>query len=534
MKSRRTEKQKFFLINQRKPTWQIALRIALIYLSIGLAWILLSDIFIMDYITNPIIQSRIHIIKGLVYVCISAIVIYFLIAPTLAKQSDNEQVIRENQNELKAMLYYDHLTGLSNRRKLVEHLPGFLNTAAKKEKALIFIDIDNIKLINDTLGHRFGDEFIAETARRVGSILMSPDEMYRLGGDEFLILTQYETVEDLRAKIRGMLILFESPLSVEKTLIHSTISIGISLYPMHSTSPEELLKFADMAMYRSKQTGKNRAIFYDPTMMAEINERMSIGEQLHDALKNNELEVFYQPQITTATHMVAGFEALIRWNNTKLGRVPPDKFISVAEETHLIIPIGQWILRESCKFLKRLQNQGFVDVSMSVNISMIQLIQEDFVPSVLGIIAETKIDPKKLELEITESVLMESYLVIREHLDALRAQGIGIALDDFGKGYSSLSYLEQLPITTLKIDKLFIDRIDDGTADTSIAGNIVNIGKKFGLSVLAEGVETKTQLDYLSGHNCDRIQGWIFSKALPMNEAEQYIDNHSDTGSHKD
>jgi diguanylate cyclase (GGDEF)-like protein len=516
------QQNKFFFINERKPTWKAAVRISLIYLAFGLLWILLSDSIVGFFIKDRELITKISIAKGFVYVLLSTLIIFLTVAPALKKLSDSEQVIVENRNELKALLYYDHLTGLSNRRKLIERLPDFLEDSTSKGKALLFIDIDNIKLINDTMGHNFGDSLIAETAKRLSSILVPPDEVYRLGGDEFIILTKFSQITALREKSAEILRLFETPFTIEKSLIHCTISIGISLYPMHGTDPGELLKCADIAMYQAKNGGKNTTALYNNNMMSVINDRMSIGEYLHDALENDELEVYFQPQVNTETRKVSGYEALLRWNNRVLGKVTPDRFICVAEETHLIIPIGEWILRKSCLFLKRMHSRGFTHLDISVNVSIIQLLQDDFAKRVAKIIEECEIDPAKIEIEITESVLMESHAVIREHLDELRRTGVSIALDDFGKGYSSLSYLEQLPITTLKVDKSFVDRITDAANDTSITGNIVRIGKKLGLTVVAEGVETETQLAYLSYQQCDRIQGWIFSKALPEIEAEEY------------
>jgi diguanylate cyclase (GGDEF)-like protein len=527
--NRRSNKQKFFLVTERKSPWKIALRVALIYAVFSLAWIFLSDTAVFFFIRDEALRNQISIFKGFSFVVLSATLIYCLTAPAFSKLSDDEQVILENRNELKALLYYDHLTGLSNRRKLIERLPVFLEDATTKSKALLFIDIDNIKLINDTMGHIFGDTLITETARRLSSCLVSPDEIYRNGGDEFVILTKFASISEINAKVKSILDLFASPVGIEGTLIHSTISMGISLYPLHGTDPGDLLRCADIAMYQSKKNGKNCAVLYNNNMMTPINERMSIGEYLHDALENGELEVYYQPQISIETKTIASFEALIRWNNRILGKVTPDKFISIAEETHLIIPIGEWILKEACAFLKKLHRDGYPNLTISVNISMIQLIQEDFAQTVSRIVAETELDPAKLELEITESVLMESHVVIRKHLDELRTLGIGIALDDFGKGYSSLSYLEQLPITTLKIDKIFIDGIVDSISDTSITGNIVRIGKKLGLTVIAEGVETETQLEYLAFQQCDKIQGWIFSKALGESDAIAYVKENSAT-----
>jgi diguanylate cyclase (GGDEF)-like protein len=522
MDNEKGHKHNFIYMNDRKQHWKTALRIALVYLAFGFLWIFFSDLAVVLLIPDIHFQNTVNMAKGFLFVVFSAMLIYILVAPSLRKLSDKEQVIRENSNELQTMLHYDPLTGLSNRRRLFERLPDFLLESPGTEKALLYIDVDNFKLINDSMGHVFGDVLIAATSKRLSSALQDKNELYRLGGDEFIILTCFENLIDVEEHAAEILELFEKPLSVENLSIHSTISIGIALFPEHSSDHLELLKCADIAMYQAKKNGKNRAILFNSGMMATINERMTIGEQLHEALAKKELEVFYQPQIETSTGRIASYEALLRWTNAALGKVSPEKFISVAEETHLIIPIGEWVLKEACTFLKKMHRAGFEGLSISVNISMIQLLQENFCDKVGQILEETGIDAEKLELEITESILMESYSIICGHLETLRKKGIGIALDDFGKGYSSLSYLEQLPITILKIDKIFIDGISDSPGNTSITGNIVAIGKQLDLTVIAEGVETKEQLAYLAEQKCDKIQGWIFSKALPAAEADAF------------
>lgn len=511
--------QKFFLLSERKPVWKVVFRITAQYTVIGLLWIFVTDMAVRFLIADPDLQNKLNLVKGSVFVLSTAIILYALLSPLLTKISDSEQVIIENRNELRTLLYYDQMTGLSNRIKLLERLPSFLEDNTDTGKALLYIDVDNIKLINDTMGHTYGDSLLAAIAQRLGSTLSPPDELYRMGGDEFAILVKFCLLTDLGEKTARILNLFDAPFRIENTLIHRTVSIGMALYPMHSTRADELLKFADIAMNLSKKAGKNRAISYNQSMIASLNERMSISEHLHDALQNGELELHYQPQIDVQTRKISGFEALLRWTSPALGSVAPDLFIGIAEETHLIIPIGEWVLAEACRFLKKMQTQGYTGLTMSVNISITQLLQEDFVPMVTRILRESDIDPSRLELEITESVLMESYTVIKEHLDMLREMGIEIALDDFGKGYSSLSYLEELPISTLKIDKMFIDNIHSVEKDSSLTGNIVRIGKKLGLRVVAEGVETDIQLEYLAWQQCDTIQGWIFCKALPASAA---------------
>lgn len=526
MKKKDNTNQPFYMVTDRKPTWKIALKITVIYLVFGTLWLITTQALLSFFITDISKIPYIELCKGFLFVLISCVIIYNLIAPQFTKISDNEQVIIENRNELKTLLYYDQLTGFANRQKLLNRLPNYLYDATSKGKALIYIDIDNIKLINDSMGHEYGDQIIKETAKIISCHIQLPDELYRIGGDEFLVLSTFEEITFLKVKIEGILDLFNKPLRINNTLIHSTVSIGVSLYPIHATDSSELLKFSDIAMVHSKKSGKNKAILFNKNMLSAISERMNIGERLHGALINNEFKVFYQPQIHTETRKVTSYEALIRWNNPVLGFVPPDKFISIAEEMHLIIPIGDWVLKEACTFLRNMHAQGFPSLTIAVNISIVQLLQEDFVSRVLQILEETGLSPSKLELEITESILIESQTVIYAHLAELRSIGIGIALDDFGKGYSSLSYLEQLPISSLKIDKIFIDGITDAEKDTSLTGNIIKIGKKLGLIVVAEGVETETQLKYLENQQCHKIQGWIYSKALCKEEAEQFTFNN--------
>jgi len=514
---------KFILLTERKPISVIAVRTSLIYLVFGILWILFSDIAVQTLVPNVHLQNIISIAKGFAYVFLSAALIFFLISVAFRKLSDSEQIIMEGKNDLKAMAYYDHLTGLSNRRKLIERFPDYLDEAAKDTaKAILFIDVDNIKLINDTMGHVFGDELIVRIAERLHSFISLPDELYRLGGDEFVVLARFGEIPQITAKCDQILRLFDSPFAIDKNLIHSTVSVGIALYPLHSGDPNELLKYADIAMYQAKQNGKNRVCLFNADMMSPIDERMRIGERLHEALLNLELEVFYQPQIGVDTRKITSYEALLRWNNPTLGNVPPDKFIAVAEETHLIVPIGEWVIEQACRFLVRMHGLGYGDLSISVNVSIIQLLQENFTATVMRILAETGLKPCFLELEITESVMMESYALIQDHLEKLQELGIGIALDDFGKGYSSLSYLETLPISVLKVDKNFIDAITVENAEHTITGNIVGIGKKLGLKVIAEGVESEMQFEYLASRECDMIQGWLFSKALPAGEAEAF------------
>ncbi|NLE24915.1 MAG: EAL domain-containing protein, partial [Clostridiaceae bacterium] len=272
------------------------------------------------------------------------------------------------------------------------------------------------------------------------------------------------------------------------------------------------------AMYKAKESGKNCYVLFSEDMHERLLERMLIEKHLRGAIENNELDVYYQPQVDAMTGIISGFEALLRWNNSELGFVSPLKFIGVAEETRLINPIGTWVLQKACTFLKKVHENECCDISIAVNISIFQLLQEDFADVVEDILASTGLDPGHLELEITESILMDSYKSISSSLDRLKKLGIKIALDDFGKGYSSLSYLKQLPIDTLKIDKCFIDSIQSDKDNADLTGMIVKLGQNMGLTVLAEGVEEQEQMNYLIKNGCHKIQGYLISRPLPANE----------------
>jgi len=297
------------------------------------------------------------------------------------------------------------------------------------------------------------------------------------------------------------------------------VSVGIAIYPDHGTNTEDLLRHADLAMYKAKAEGKNRYYIYNRDLQVEFDKRMKIEKNLRGALGNNEFFLHYQPQVDLLEGKITGFEALIRWNNPELGFVSPLDFINIAEETHLIIPIGQWVLRNACLFLKKLNDMGHQNLMIAVNVSILQLLQDDFVDMVLAVIEEFGLKPRQLELEITESIMMQSFQNIRTRLLQLRKAGVRIALDDFGKGYSSLSYLGQLPINTLKIDKSFIDALLTGKMGESFIDTIVMMGRKMGLVVLAEGVEKKEQMEYLMKHKCHRAQGYYISKPMPEERA---------------
>lgn len=425
--------------------------------------------------------------------------------------------IRLSEEKLAYLAYHDYLTGLPNKLSLYEHAKGILESVDKKS-ALLFIDIDNFKYVNDTLGHAFGDKLVAKVSDRLKSLLIDNCTLYRLSGDEFVIILKgiddKKQAEDYASYILAN---FLDDFDSLGSNLHVSLSIGIAIYPDHSNELEQLLKYADIAMYQVKEAGRKNYMVYDQAMNEAFIERVSIEKHLQDALDNNEFLVYYQPQLDIRANRITGFEALLRWNSPVLGSVSPLKFIKVAEDTHFIVPLGKMVLQNACEFLRQLNKKGYTDLTVSVNISILQLLQADFIDFVNETLSKYQIKPEYLELEITESILIESFEIITPRLQSLRNNKVRIALDDFGKGYSSLNYLKQLPITTLKVDKTFIDYIA-GKSEDDFVSHIISIGKNMGMCVIAEGVENQHQLDYLIRHNCDKIQGYLFCRPKPETE----------------
>ncbi|ASA25286.1 EAL domain-containing protein [Paenibacillus donghaensis] len=424
-------------------------------------------------------------------------------------------VLLENQKNIHRLAYVDSLSNLPNRLSLLETMENYLQRPEGKA-ALLFVDTDNFKYINDTLGHKSGDILIRKASERLQSVVSGNELLSRLGGDEFVIfikdITDRESVLNLADTILGA---FRQSFLIGESNLYVSVSIGISFYPEDGESTEEILKNADVAMYRAKEEGKGTYVLYDKSMHTAFNERMNIEKHLRGALGNQEFELHYQPQVDIRSGMISGFEALIRWNNPVLGFVSPLSFIKVAEDSRLIIDIGEWVLREACLFMKQVNERMLYPYKISVNISIIQMLQEDFTEMVLDSLAVSGLVPSLLELEITESVFMKSFGSIVSKLEFLKSQGIRIALDDFGTGYSSLGYLQQLPISTLKMDKTFIDSLSEKDYSQAFVQTIIQLGHNMGLEVVAEGVEDSGQLAFLKESGCDKVQGYLVSKPLP-------------------
>lgn len=436
------------------------------------------------------------------------------------------QTMRENEDKLNYLAFFDVLTELPNRKMIINRLDLLINlsTSQTMQFVTVFIDLDNFKRINDSMGHHSGDLLLLAVALRL-KVLIHPDDMLgRLGGDEFALIIQRQLKEEeIFEYVESLRVALLAPFTIERTEVSISASIGISIYPQNGENSIELLKCADTAMYKSKDSGKNAVQFFSKDMKDEILKNIEFENRLLSAIHKDEIFLVFQPQYTASSKRLKGFEALIRWQSPELGLVSPMKLISVAESTGFIISLGEWILRTACKIFKSIQSTYHGDLILSVNISPLQIIDPSFLEMIKSVLKETGFSGKCLELEVTESIFISSMEYVVVVLNKLKKIGIRIALDDFGTGYSSLSYLQMLPIDTLKIDKSFIDRISSRTTDQQIVGSIISLVHGMSISVVAEGVETEVQLEYLKSHECDLIQGFLWGKPLNERDLNQLV-----------
>jgi diguanylate cyclase (GGDEF)-like protein/PAS domain S-box-containing protein len=423
---------------------------------------------------------------------------------------------------LKYMAFHDQLTGLLNRRALIEDLENGLELAkkAKNEFALISIDLDRFKYLNDTLGHLVGDELLKKVAGRLSETRSTNVSVYRQGGDEFMILIFESNRKEVARYAEKILTKFKQSFYFNTEEYYISPSIGISMYPVDGVDSETLIKNADEALFQVKERGKAHYQFYRPDMNSMINHVVSLENHLRKAIEKQELILQYQPQIDLSTIKINSFEALIRWNSKEFGFIPPSEFIPLAEETGLIIPIGNWIIESVCKQIKDWNDKGFQDMRIAINISPKQFQQTNLVNCFQTMIRKYKIKPSFLEIEITEGA-MENKKEIISILKSLKELGLTISVDDFGTGYSSLSYLKKFPIDVLKIDQSFIKDILTNEKDAAITTTIIHLGRSLGLEVIAEGVEYREQMEFLLNANCHKAQGYFFARPLKVEEIEK-------------
>lgn len=453
---------------------------------------------------------------------------YRELASTYAELAQKQKQLQASENKYRRLAYMDSLSGLPNRLSLTEKLNRFRERNPDGTAALFFLDLDNFKNINDSMGHGYGDMLLVLAGERLRQALGGRGARFRFGGDEFVVFVRDLTGDaETEAAAEALVHAFEEPFHLQNSAVHVSVSVGVARYPQDGTGADELLQNADIAMYKAKQKGKSTYAIYGRDMREQFEERLVIERHLRNALPNGELELHYQPIMESSDNRIWGFEALLRWVSPELGRISPLSFVRIAEESQLIVPIGEWALRTACEFIKGVHRSGFADCRVSVNISVVQLMTEGFAEMVFGILEEHGLGPEALELEITESVIMHSYESIGPMLEWLKNQGIGIAVDDFGTGYSSLSYLKRLPITGVKIDKSFIDNVTDSASSAALAATIVSMGRELGLKVTAEGVETGGQLGFLKETGCDKIQGYWISRPLPADRVQDWLRSYT-------
>ena len=433
--------------------------------------------------------------------------------------------------EINQLAFYDQLTGLPNRRLLIDRLHLALATRARHQRhgALLFIDLDNFKALNDSLGHDKGDILLHQVAQRLVTGVRACDTVARLGGDEFVVMLDdlSENAQDAAAQTETVgekiLAALNQTYLITAREHHSTASIGITLFRDHSERVDELMKRADTAMYQAKAAGRNTLRFFDHDMQVAVTTRAALEVDLRRAIKEQQFLIYYQAQLDSRGR-VLGAEALLRWPHPERGLVSPAEFIPLAEDTGLILPLGQWVLKTACERLALWASRPeLADLSLAVNVSARQFHHRDFVEQVLAALARSGANPQRLKLELTESLLVHDMDDIIVKMTALKEKGVGFSLDDFGTGYSSLSYLKRLPLDQLKIDQSFVRDILTDPDDAAIARMIIVLGESLGLTVIAEGVESEAQRDFLATQGCQVYQGYLFSRPLPVTGFEEFV-----------
>ena len=435
------------------------------------------------------------------------------------------------QDELEHQSTHDMLTDLPNRNLLKDRIAQGIAYSSRYKQTLMavaFIDLDNFKFINDSLGHQAGDQVLKMVSARLNSCLRSSDTAARMGGDEFVLIL-FEDPDEMNTAAASIIALLQRcihevalPYHIGIHEFFITCSIGYALVPEDGDTVEALLKNADMALYRAKEQGRNNVQRYAPELNDKVTQRLELDNDLRRALENGEFFLCYQPQIDLLTNRIVGMEALIRWNHPQRGLISPAEFIPIAEEVGLIVPIGSWVLRTACAQAKAWQDAGLPQIKLSVNLSARQFIQPDLAASIRLILAETGFPAKNLELELTESLIMHNAELFIATLRHIKDIGIELAIDDFGTGFSSLSYLKRFPIDRLKIDQSFVRDIATDTDSAAISQAVITLGHSLGLKVIAEGVETSEQLNFLHSNRCDEIQGFYYSKPLPAEEFQSF------------
>ena len=450
--------------------------------------------------------------------------VLYLTARDISEKKTAEKKLIEQKDVLYYQAHHDALTGLPNRTLFRERLKHGIDQArANTDKlALFFIDLDEFKQINDSLGHYIGDRVLKVTAERLKANIRDKDTLARLGGDEFvIILESYKKIDELSRLAEKILTVLTQPIHVSGQILYTSCSIGISLYPKDNIHPDNLLKFADAAMYKAKDEGRNNFQFYRSEMTESAFERVIMKTDMRQALENHEFRVYYQPQIDIENGALIGLEALVRWNHPNMGLIPPEKFLELAEENGILVEIDRWVMKMAMRQVKKWNRKGFMPGKLSLNLTLTNLRRDDYIATLQSCLEKHNFDPSNLELEITESEVMKEFDVVIPKLRSVSHMNIDIAIDDFGTGHSSLSYLKKLPVKKLKIDKSFVDDIPENEEDVAIIKTIISLANNLKLTVVAEGVEREIQKDFLFENGCRYIQGHYFSVPLSALEFEK-------------
>lgn len=434
--------------------------------------------------------------------------------------------LSRSKERMQKTAYTDYLTCLPNRLGYSEFIEAEMRGMKPDEVlAILDIDVDNFKIINESYGHSYGDDTLREIARRLTRLVLERGAyLARIGGDEFaVVLRDFSGREELEAQIQQILNYLKEPYRIGEKEFLLTVSVGVVMVPIDGTNCQVLTKNMDAAKFFAKTNGRDMYIFYDDSLSRTLAAKLELQNEIRKAIEDKAFEVYFQPQIDLSTDQIIGFEALVRWNHPERGVVPPAEFIADAEECGLIVPLGEFVLRESCQKLKKWQDEGYTKQVLAVNLSARQFKNRDFMDSVMKIIQETGVDPKQLEFEITESMALDDLEYTIKTLQSLRELGVSFALDDFGTGYSSLNDLKRLPVNQLKIDKSFMDRVLEDHSDQKIVETIIALAQALNLVVIAEGVENAEQADFLKSVSCDKAQGYLYSKPVRENDLKVFL-----------
>ncbi|MEE8379090.1 MAG: EAL domain-containing protein, partial [Gammaproteobacteria bacterium] len=435
---------------------------------------------------------------------------------------------RVTQQRLDTLAYYDSLTKLPNRVSFADNLKNAITNAQREKNkvAVLFVDIDRFKTVNDSLGHEAGDQLIIHVAKSLKDCLRGDDSIHRFGGDEFVaILHNIQELSDISLVTDRMMKSLNAPVNISGSDIYSSVCIGVALFPDDDDNGDNLLKYADAAMYHAKEQGGNNCQLYNEELTRRVKRRLSLETRMRQALERDELRLYYQPIFSLHDQKPMGVEALIRWQDPNRGLILPDDFIPLAEDTGIILPIGEWVMEHACSQVHEWASQGLGEISLSINISSEQFKHNKLHSNVISALKNTGFNPQKLELEITERMFLNFTNNVRDTLNNLKAEGLKLSIDDFGTGYSSLSYLKQLPIDTVKIDRSFIMGIPEDKDDTQIASTILAMAHGLGLDVVAEGIESEDQLNFLNSYNCARGQGYYLCKPMSAEEVSNWLKN---------